>query len=161
MTSIKPYDAAMTGRAVPCTICHRLWLLNRQQTSASDTCCLHVDWLGLAGSRRKMAPSGTDASAHSVGRVARSIRNVGQPDYVLTNSITGHKAKRGSRPHKEWLAVTKNNGVEVDPILIDKIEVAQARQIRSANVNLPNALILQPAHRLREITLDKCGVRTD
>jgi hypothetical protein len=63
---------------------------------------------------------------------------------------------------EEWPAATKHDGVEVDPILIDKTKVAQAsRQVWSANINLPNALSLQPVHLRLEVTLDKSGVGTD
>jgi len=106
--------------------------------------------------------SGPDASVQSVRRIARSSRNVGQPDHVLAYSITGHKSERRPRTREEWLAAAKHDGVKVDPIFIDKTKVAQAsRQIGSANVNLPNALSLQPAYHGLEVILDKCGVRAD
>jgi len=38
--------------------------------------------------------SGPDASAQSVGRVARLGGNVRQPNHVLANEIAGHKAER-------------------------------------------------------------------
>src|SRR5262245_37837854 len=50
-------------------------------------------------------------------------RDQGQPDYVLANSITGHEAERRPGTREEWLAVTKHDGVEVDP---------QSRRLRSS-----------------------------
>ena len=98
----------------------------------------------------------------SVGRGARLSRNVRQPNHVLANSIAGDKAERRAGTREEWLAATKHDGVEVDPILIDKTKVAQAsRQVWSANVNLPNELGLQPPDHRLEVALVKSGVRTD
>ena len=60
-----------------------------------------------------MTQSGPDASAQSVGRVARLSGNVRQPNHVLANEIAGHKAERRPRAGEEWLAATKDDGVEI------------------------------------------------
>ena len=94
--------------------------------------------------------------------VARSGRNVGQPDHVLANPIAGHKAERRPGAGEEWLAVTKHDGVEVESILIDKAKVGQAsRQVRAGNFDLPGEPGLQPADRRLEVILDKRGVGAD
>lgn len=67
--------------------------------------------------------SGPDASAQSVWRDARLSRNVCQPNHVLANVIGGIKAERWPRAGEEWLAATKHDGVEVEPVLIDKTKV--------------------------------------
>jgi hypothetical protein len=67
--------------------------------------------------------SGPDASAQSVGRVARLSGNVRQPNHVLVNEIAGHKAERRPGAGEEWLAATKYDGVEVKSILINKTKV--------------------------------------
>ena len=66
---------------------------------------------------------GPDASAPSVGRVARLSGNVRQPNHVLVNEIAGHKAERRPGAGEEWLAATKHDGVEVKSILIYKTKV--------------------------------------
>jgi hypothetical protein len=67
--------------------------------------------------------------------------NVRQPDHVLANSIAGHKAERRPRAGEEWLAATKDDGMEVESILVNKVKVGQAsRQVWSGNFNLPNEL---------------------
>jgi hypothetical protein len=70
-----------------------------------------------------MTLGGPDASAQSVGLVARLGRNVRQPNRVLANGIGGNKAERRPRAGKEWLAATKHDGVEVESILINKTKV--------------------------------------
>ena len=67
--------------------------------------------------------SGPDASALSVGRVARLSGNVRQPNHVLGNEIAGQKTERRPRAGEEWLAATKYDGVEVKSILINKTKV--------------------------------------
>jgi len=80
----------------------------------------------LSGAGTAVVPlstqSGPDASAQSVGRVARLSRNVRQPNHVLANSIAGHKAERRPRAGEKWLAATKHDRVEVEPILVNKTE---------------------------------------
>ncbi len=53
-------------------------------------------------------------------RVARLGRNIGQPDYSVVNPVTSYKAKRRSWSGEIWLAVTKDDGVQVDSIFIDQ-----------------------------------------
>jgi hypothetical protein len=64
-----------------------------------------------------------DASAQSVGQAARSSRSVRQPNHVLVNEIAGHKTEPRPRAGEEWRAATKHDGVEVEPILINKTKV--------------------------------------
>ena len=64
--------------------------------------------------------SGPDASALSVGRVARLSGNVRQPNHVPGNSIAAHEAERRPGAGEEWLAATQYDGVEVESILIDE-----------------------------------------
>jgi hypothetical protein len=74
----------------------------------------------------------------------------------------GHKAEPRPRAGEEWLAATKHERTQVEPILIDKTKVAQAsRQVWSANFNLANELGLQPAYHRLDVIRDKCGVGTD
>src|SRR5262249_46986229 len=106
--------------------------------------------------------SGPDASAQSVGRVASLCRNVSQPNCVLANWITGHKAERRPGARKERLAAAQHDGVEVEAILINKTKVGQAsRQVWSADCNLPNVLSLQPTNHRLEVILDKRSVRAN
>ena len=53
-------------------------------------------------------------------RVARLSRNIGQPDHTLFNPVTTDKAERRPRSGEIWLAVTKDDGMQVDSILIDQ-----------------------------------------
>ena len=88
----------------------------------------------------------------SAGRGTRLSRNVRQPNHVLADEIADHKAERRPATHEEWLAATKHDEVEGDPILIDETKVAQgSRQVWSANVHLPNALSLQHTPRRLEV----------
>jgi hypothetical protein len=92
----------------------------------------------IAAICRVLTQSGPDASAQSVGRVARLSRNVRQLNHVFANYIAGHKAERRPGAGEEWRAATKYDGVEVKSILINKTKVGQAScQVWSGNVNLP------------------------
>ena len=51
------------------------------------------------------------SAAISIRRVPRLSRNVGQPDHILANPITSHKAERRPGSGEIWLAVTKHDGV--------------------------------------------------
>src|SRR5580658_8492778 len=103
--------------------------------------------------------SGPDASAQSVGRIARLSGNVRQPNHVLANEIAGHETERRPRAGEEWLAATKYDGVEVKSILINKTKVGQAScQVWSGDFNLPNELSLQPTYHGLDVILDKRGV---
>jgi hypothetical protein len=52
-----------------------------------------------------------------------------------------HEAKRRPEPGEIWLALTKDDGVQVDSILIDQAEFGQAvGQLRASHLDLPLAL---------------------
>src|SRR5262245_66166473 len=109
-----------------------------------------------------MTQSGPDASAQSVGRVARLSRNVGQSNRVLANSIVGHKAEWRPGAGEEWRAVTEHDGAEVQSILINKTKVGQGlRQVWSGDVNLPDEPSLKLAYHRLDVILAKCGVGSD
>src|SRR5262245_4955402 len=98
----------------------------------------------------------------SIRRVARSSRNVGQPEHILANPIISHKAERRPGPGEIWLSVTKYDGVQVDSILVDQAKFGEAlRQVRASNFDLPVAVGLQLADRALEILLNKPGVGAD
>src|SRR5829696_8018888 len=95
----------------------------------------------------------------SVRRVAGLSRNVGQPDHILGNLITGHQAEPRPGSGEVWLAVAEHDGVQVDPILIDQAKFGEAvRQVGTSNFDLAVALGFQFADRALEITLNKPGV---
>ena len=97
-----------------------------------------------------------------LGRVVGSSRRVPQSNHVPGYLIAGHKAKRWPGAGEERLAATKHDGVEVDPILIDKTKLAQAlRQVWSANGKFPNTPSLQPAYQRLDVIGDKSGVGAD
>src|SRR5215211_3756739 len=52
-------------------------------------------------------------------RVAKLGRNIGQPDHSLVNPVTSYKAERRPGSSEIWLAVTKDDGMQVDSIFID------------------------------------------
>src|SRR5215468_2302880 len=90
---------------------------------------------------RVSTQGGPVESAQFVGRVARLSRNVRQPDHVRANSFAGHKAEPRPRAGEEWLAMTKHDGMDVESILINQIEVGQAPcQVGSGHVDLPSQL---------------------
>src|SRR5262245_2030357 len=92
--------------------------------------------MGLQLRRRPKADLSSRRS--SSGRVARLSRNVRQPDHVLANSFAGHKAEPWPGADEEWLAMTKNDGMDVESILINQIKVGQAPcQVWSGYVDLP------------------------
>jgi hypothetical protein len=68
----------------------------------------------------------------------------------MRSLATSRSGGRGPGAGEERLAATKHDGAEVESILIDKPNVAQAsRQVWSGNLNLSNEPGLQPAyHRL-------------
>ena len=53
-------------------------------------------------------------------RVAKLGRNIGQPDHSLVNPVTSYKAERRPGSSEIWLAVTKDDGMQVDSIFIDQ-----------------------------------------
>jgi hypothetical protein len=53
-------------------------------------------------------------------RVAKLGRHIGQPDHSLVNPVTRYKAKRRPGSSEIWLAVTKDDGMQVDSIFIDQ-----------------------------------------
>ena len=102
-----------------------------------------------------------ERNTQSVEQVARSSRNVRQPDYVA-NWIARHKAERRPGAGEEGLAATKYDGMEVQSILIDKTKVGQAsRQVWSGDFNLASELCLQLAYHRLEVIRDKRGVGAD
>ena len=81
-----------------------------------------------------------------VAKLNRIVRNVDQPDHILANPIISHKAERRPGSGEIWLALTKHDGVQVDPILIDQAKFGEAvRQVRASNFDLPVTLGLQLA----------------
>ena len=65
-------------------------------------------------------------SAQSVGRIVCLGGNIRQPDRVLADAIAGDKAERRPGAGEEWLAPTKHDGVEIEPVFIDQTEIGQA-----------------------------------
>jgi hypothetical protein len=53
-------------------------------------------------------------------RVPRLSRNIGQSDHSLVDPVISHKAEWRPGAGKVWLAVTKDDGMQVDSILIDQ-----------------------------------------
>ena len=99
------------------------------------------------------------STAFTLLRVARSSRDIGQPDHSLVNTFIAYEAERWLGSSEVWLAVTKYDGMQVDSILIDQAKLAQTvRQIGTANVDFPVALVLQPSDRALEIVRNKLGV---
>jgi hypothetical protein len=56
----------------------------------------------------------------SLLRVAKLSRNIDQPDHILVNPVTSYKAERRPGSSEIWLAVTKDDGMQVDSIFIDQ-----------------------------------------
>ena len=72
------------------------------------------------------------------------------------------KAERRPGSGEIWFAVTKHDGVQVDPILVDQAKFGEAVcQARTSNFDLSVALGLQRADRGLEIIRDKPGVGAD
>ena len=83
---------------------------------------------------------------------------------LITSSPIKSLAKAERRPgaREEGLAATEYDRVEVDLILIDQTQVAQAsRQLRSSNFDLPGEPNLHVAYHSLEIIRDKGGVGAD
>jgi hypothetical protein len=114
----------------------------------------------IAGAWGGHCPLGAGQDFHR--RVARSSRNVGQPDHIIANPIMSDKAERRPGSGEIRLALTQHDGVQVDSILIDQAQFGEAlRQVRPGNFDLPVALGLQLADRALQIILNKPGVGTD
>src|SRR5262245_48791554 len=82
--------------------------------------------------RERSPMVGTIAGRGGRGQCApkRLGRNVGQPNHILPNPIMSRKAERRPGSGEIWLAVTKHDGVQVDPILIDQAKFGEAlRQV--------------------------------
>ena len=79
--------------------------------------------MGSVSVEIRFDPNTDLTSRQFVGRVARSSRNIRQPNHVFANSIVGHKAERRPGAGEEWLAMTKHDRVDVELILINKTEV--------------------------------------
>ena len=101
------------------------------------------------------------SAAISMRRVARlsRTRHVDQPDHILANPVISHKAERRPGSGEIWLALTKHDGVQVDPILIDQAKFGEAvRQCRAGNFDLPVTLGLQRADRALKIILNRVAL---
>ena len=75
--------------------------------------------------RHDVRPQSGQASGHISAamtflRVAKSGRNIGQPDHSPVNPVTSYKAERRPGSSEIWLAVTKDDGMQVDSIFIDQ-----------------------------------------
>src|SRR5688572_12566006 len=70
--------------------------------------------------------AGRASAAMSIRRVARSGRNVAQPDHILANPVMSHEAERRPGSGEIGLAVAEHDGVQVDPILIDQAKLGEA-----------------------------------
>ena len=123
----------------------------------AESCCQHGwRWNSKAV---WLAGSALVESAQFVGRVARLSRNVRQPDYIPAHAVAGHKAEPRPGADEQRLAMTKDDGMEVESILINQTKVGQAPcQVRSGYVDLPIQLGLQLADYGLEVLLDECGV---
>ena len=67
-----------------------------------------------------------------------SDRNVGQPDHILGHHLAGRETEWGAGAGEEGLAVTDDDGVEVDPGFVDQAQIGQAsRQSGSCHLDLP------------------------
>ena len=53
-------------------------------------------------------------------RVAKSGRNRGQPDHSLVNPVASYEAERRPGSSELRLAVTEDDGMQVDSIFIDQ-----------------------------------------
>lgn len=74
---------------------------------------------------------------HRAGGIARSGRDVRQPNRVLANGIGGDKAERRPDAGEVRLAAAKHERAEVETILVDKTELGETpRQIGPGNVDL-------------------------
>src|SRR6187402_630871 len=93
---------------------------------------------------------------------ARSSRNVDQPDHIPAHPVMSQQAERWTGPGEIWLAVTKYDGVQVDPILIDQAKCRQTvRHRRASNFDFPVALGLQLTNSALEIVPNQPGVGAD
>ncbi len=95
-------------------------------------------------------------------RSERSGGKVCQSDHALTNEIVGHKPQLRPRPSKEWLAVTEDNGVQIESIFINKTKVGEAScEVWSGDFNFAGQFGLQASHHRFETICDKSGVGAD
>ena len=70
-----------------------------------------------------------------------------------------HKAERRPRSSEIRLAVTKDDGMQVDSIFIDQAKFGEAvRQVRASDFDLPVAFGLQLADRGLKITLESLAL---
>ena len=86
---------------------------------------------GQAGWPGRVVPR-PDYAAISIRPVARLSRNVGQLDHILANPIVSLETERRPGSGEIWLAVTKDDGVQIDSILIDQAKFGEAmRKVRA------------------------------
>lgn len=97
---------------------------------------------------RDHSPAPDYTAGAGLGRCdLQSDRNVGQPDDLPADSLTGHKVERRPRAGEERLAATERHGVKIEAIFVDQTHVGQAlRQLRSGSRNLSCQFGLQPAY---------------
>src|SRR5262245_20694727 len=106
-----------------------------------------------------MCPAG---QVQCLVRHALLNRNVGQPNHILANPVTSHKAERRPGSGEVWFAVTKHERVQVDSILIYEAKFGEAvRQVRASYFDLSVLLGLQLADRALKIILNKPRVGAD
>ena len=91
--------------------------------SASIRGCLdpgRADLSLLSGRPQSGLANDHISAAMTFLRVAKSGMNIGQPDHSLVNPVTSYKAERRPGSSEKWLAVTKDDGMQVDSIFIDQ-----------------------------------------
>src|SRR5690348_3960134 len=120
-----------------------------------------------ASTDRTAAVSAASVAGHEKGsgpffRTSQSSGNVRQPDHVRDDQIARDKAEPRPGTREKWLAVTQHDGMDIEPILVNEAEVAQAsRQLRPGNFDLAGELGLQPSYYRLDVIRDQRGVRAD
>jgi len=77
----------------------------------------------------------------------RSRRDVRQQNRVLGDGVGRDKAERRSGTGEVRLAAAKDERANVEPVLVDKTEIGEARrQLRARNVDLAFDVRIQPTH---------------
>jgi hypothetical protein len=75
---------------------------------------------------RRHNPPGESRAYSKTNSGFALCRNVRQPNQVLGDEIAGQQVERWPGTGEVWLAAAKHDGMEVDPILIDKPSLGQA-----------------------------------
>ena len=88
--------------------------------------------------------------------------NVGEADYVVGDAVGGEEAEGRAGAGEERVAVAEDDGVEVEAVLVDEVEVGESSgEVRAGYFDVAGVVGFEIADEVLEVVFDQCGVGAD